>query len=583
MVQGNDSRHAVKAEATIAAAVAVQGVWGGGTGGGGLERKHQQVLLVVTQREQRPNRCRRGGGAVSTLFARPPTPSAARDSCPLVVAPSNFFRAGGGEGKRKRGQNKQAAGLTVVPWGQHNPLHTTAWYRPGHGGEGGGQGGLPQHPSLGVSGGAGHVIHHHLGELRALQFLALAQREQALEVIGHGAVLNRLLHPVADHVGGLVPAQVPKHHLSREHQPSGVDFVQPGVLRCSAVVGLEQSSACLKVDVCARGDPNPTNLGRKGVGDVRPVEGHGDDHVELLGPRHDLLKGDVRNGVPNKELLLPLPVAMGVQNGFQNPGNLLLDVLLLHGSHHVIARLQCLAVIHHIGQPSLVIAQNPGLALRHTLAPELAGGNTVAPILEATLGELLDVPLVHQIDVGLPLLQGVLDSGAHHALRTRLRDRLEPVRRGHREPHLAVHLLLLKELVDFSAFRGPQGKLNACVNILRGVTEDGAVNVLGVLHRGRKALREVNGPNAAVEIKGLSQLGLHGAPSVVWRRHQGTLDPNNVLVECGNRLLWHCSVVLLHPLLSSENLHPADFPGALVRLLHRSVNHVPGGLPHVRT
>ena len=63
--------------------------------------------------------------------------------------------------------------------------------------------GLPQDPGLGVWCGGGHVVDHHSGELRALHLLALAQREQPLEVVGHCAFLDRSLHPIADQVSGL--------------------------------------------------------------------------------------------------------------------------------------------------------------------------------------------------------------------------------------------------------------------------------------------------------------------------------------------------------------------------------------------
>ena len=120
--------------------------------------------------------------------------------------------------------------------------------------------------------------------------------------------------------------------------------------------------------------PMPPTCAAERVGQVVAVEVRGRDDVELVGPGEHLLQRDVGDRVLDEDLVAG--VAAAVVPADRDVG-------------------------------------------------ELVTGEVVAPAHERTLGELLDVALVHERDALAVALHRVLDRGADEALRAGLRDGLD--------------------------------------------------------------------------------------------------------------------------------------------------------------
>src|SRR5512134_1103416 len=69
-----------------------------------------------------------------------------------------------------------------------------------------------------------HVPDDGVAELRALEELGTVH--QAVEVVGDGLGGDRAVHAADDPLGGLVPAQVPEHHLARQDHGAGIHLVE---------------------------------------------------------------------------------------------------------------------------------------------------------------------------------------------------------------------------------------------------------------------------------------------------------------------------------------------------------------------
>ena len=71
--------------------------------------------------------------------------------------------------------------------------------------------------------------------------------------------------------------------------------------------GLEDRMPGLVVDVAAGSDPDSTDLGCEGIGDVVAVQVHRGDDVVFGGSEQDLLKKGVGNGVLDQQLVSGVP------------------------------------------------------------------------------------------------------------------------------------------------------------------------------------------------------------------------------------------------------------------------------------
>ena len=192
----------------------------------------------------------------------------------------------------------------------------------------------------------------------------VAALHEAVEVVGNRLVRDRGLDALDDELRRFGPAEVLEHQRAAQDHRAGVDLVLTGVLGRGAVGRLEDRVAAVVVDVAARRDPDAANLRGERVGEVVTVEVERRDDLELLGARQYLLKRDVSDGVLDQDL------ARGERVG-----------LFLVGRILPFRRDRALPLPPGVG-----------------VIGELLLGDLVTPVAERALGELHDVPLVHQGD-----------------------------------------------------------------------------------------------------------------------------------------------------------------------------------------
>ena len=247
-----------------------------------------------------------------------------------------------------------------------------------------------------------------------------------------------------DVVGRLLPAEVLEHEHARQQERTRVHLVLPGILRGRAMGGLEDPVPGHVVDVPARSDPDAADLGRQSVGEIVAVKVRRRDDVELVRAGEDLLKGDVGDGVLHKDLVTWLAAAVVPADG-------------------------------HVG--------------------ELVTCELVAPVAKRPLGELLDVPFVHEGDTAPLAPHRVLQRGTDEALGTRLRDRLDADARV--GPDRPAELLL--EIGDEPpGLLGALLQLETCIDVFGVLPEDDHVDLLGMDHGRGHAREPTHGPQAYI-------------------------------------------------------------------------------------
>ena len=161
-----------------------------------------------------------------------------------------------------------------------------------------------------------------------------------------------------------------KHHLGGEDERARVDLVLACVLGCRSVGGFEDGDARVVVDVGSGGDADAADLSSKRVGNVVAVEVHGGQHAVFSRPGDDLLKHGVGNDVLDDDRVAGVGVGEGAPR-----------------------------TTVKFGGPEFILSEG------------------VAPVSESTLGEFHDVPLVHQRDAGLVVVDGVLNGGTNDTSR----------------------------------------------------------------------------------------------------------------------------------------------------------------------
>ena len=254
-----------------------------------------------------------------------------------------------------------------------------------------------------------------------------------------------------DQIGGLLPAQVTKHHLGRENQRTGVHFVQPSVFGRSAVGGLKHG--VFVRDIGARCDTDATDLRRQGVGDIVAIQIQRGDDVVFGRPQQNLLQKRIGDGVLDDD---------------------------------AVGQLHPRPAIEHFGA-------------------ELVLGQRVGPITEATLGELHDVALVDDGHALAAIVDGVLDSRSHQSLRALTRHRLDADAGGVGKTDLLHTHLGLQEGDELLRALGLRLPLDTGVNVLGVLAEDDHIGLGRILKRARHALEVLHRAHALVEIEFLAQ------------------------------------------------------------------------------
>jgi hypothetical protein len=137
-------------------------------------------------------------------------------------------------------------------------------------------------------------------------------------------------------------------------------------------------------------------------------------------------------------------------------------------------------------------------------------------------------PLCTSVTERPPVPQGVLDGGAHQALRPLARHGLMP------KPLDSGKRTFLKRSPKFSASSwlkraasaGAFLELDAGVDVLGVLAVDHHVHVAGALDGRGDALEPAHGPHAGVQVQHLAQRHVQRADAAAHRRGQRPLDPH---------------------------------------------------------
>src|SRR5437867_2645287 len=379
-----------------------------------------------------------------------------------------------------------------------------------------------------------HVLDDGGAKLRALHFSRSVH--QACEVVGDHPGLDRLLQTRDDPIRRVGPSHVAQHHLAREDHRAGVDLVLPCVLRRGPVRRLEERVPGFVVDVRARRDADSADLRGERIRQEVAREVRRGDHVELVGPREDLLEEGVGDRVLQEDL----------------------------------------------ARGGLAAAVVP----RHGPVAELPLGQGVPPFHEQAFRVLLDVPLVDEGHVLPVVLDGVADRRADEPLGAFLRDRLDTDRGGLREADLLDAHLLLEEPDDLLGFRRPLLPLDAGVDVLRVLSENDHVHLVRPLDGRRDALEVLHGTKADVQIEHLPKGHAERAEPFTDGRRERALDGDEEFADDVERLVgkevgWAVAAIHGLGLLPREDLGPRDLLPTPVRLLDGRVQHTHGRAPDV--
>ena len=211
-----------------------------------------------------------------------------------------------------------------------------------------------------------HVADHSRAELAAAELRRTLHLP--VQVVRDRLGRDRAGHARLDQAGRFLPAQMVQHHDPRKDHAAGVDDILVCILRSRPVGGLEQSLPV--ADVRAGRQAQAAHLGGAGVREVVAVEVGRGNHVVLSGAQQDLLEHCVRDPILDQDLALW----------------------------------------------DSAVARIPDFRLCHAGIAEFLGRHLVAPIPERTLGEFLDVALVHQRHRRTAVVDGILDRGSDQAL-----------------------------------------------------------------------------------------------------------------------------------------------------------------------
>ncbi len=230
-----------------------------------------------------------------------------------------------------------------------------------------------------------------------------------------------------------------QHHLGGEDDRAGVHLILTGIFRRGAVGRLKQRTRI--ADVGSRRDTDTADLRGQGVGDVVAVEVHTGDDVVLRRAQQDLLQEGI-------------------------------------GDH----------IFDHDGfTVTRVLHRDPRAAI-DGLAAELVTRQLVAPILEGALGELHDIALMHQGHRLTIVGDGILDRGAHQALRPLLGARFHPDATVIGEADLVDPHLLAQEVNHLLRFGAVGLPFDTGVDVFGVLAEDHHIGQLRLFHRARRPL-----------------------------------------------------------------------------------------------
>ena len=227
--------------------------------------------------------------------------------------------------------------------------------------------------------------------------------------------------------------------------------------------------------------------------------------------------------------------------------------------------------------------QNPALALRNRLVPELGPRQLVAPVAEGALGELHDVALVNQSHRLVAVLDGITNAAPHQLLGSSNRHGLDA--HAGIEPYLLVRFVFAQQLIDkldqSFRLRGAFTPFDSSVYVFGVLTKDDDIHVLRMPHWRGESLDVLHRPPAGIEIQQLPQRHIEAADAAAHRRGERSLDGNPKIPDRLERFFGQPLTGPAEGLLAGEDFVPDDPPFAGEGAFHRRVKHSLGGLPDI--
>jgi len=355
------------------------------------------------------------------------------------------------------------------------------------------------------------------------------------EVVGDGLCTDGAVHALDDEVGGLGPAEVAEHHFAGQNHTAGVDIIFAGVFGGGAVGGFEDGVAGVVVDVAAGGDADAADLGSEGIGDVVAVEVEGGEDFILSGTGEDLLEHGVGDDVFDDDFVAGLG------------GDL---------------------------DPRAFADDGAAVGFDSQL---------VAPVAEATFGELHDVAFVDERDSFAVVVDGVFDGGFDEALGAFARDRLDAEACAIGEADLGELFgeVVLEELLEFRSILGAFLELDACINIFGILAEDGHVDEFGLLDGRGDADEPADGAKAGVEVEDLTECDVERADAAADWRGERAFDADEVFLEGIEGGIGEPVLRGVECFFASEDFEPVDFLFAFVGFFYGCIDDANRGTPDI--
>ena len=225
----------------------------------------------------------------------------------------------------------------------------------------------------------------------------------------------------------------------------------------------------------------------------------------------------------------------------------------------------------------------PG-AIADGFGTELAASQVIAPVAEATFGELHDIALVHQGHIRAVRFNGILDSRTHQTLRAFLRYGLDAETGGLRETNLVGTLREFgrKPVKEFLCFGRAALKLDTGVDIFRILAEDNHIHLLRGFHRGFNSLEVAHRAHAAVEVEPLAERHIQRTYTLAHRRSQRSLDTNQQVAESFHGLIGQPGTHRIKSFLAGQHLLPNKSALIAIGCAYRGINHALGSAPDIR-
>ena len=309
--------------------------------------------------------------------------------------------------------------------------------------------------------------------------------------------------------------------------------------------GFEHGVARHVIHVAARGDADPADLSREGVGNIVAIEIHRRDHVEFVGAGQDLLQSDIGDRILDDDLA-------GFACRFH----------LLGGGLLALLRLDAFPLL-------------PG----EYVIGKFALRQLVAPVTKCTFGEFHDVALVHDGDALAFVGDRVFHGRTEQPLGSLSRCGLEADAGTVRKTDLRVLLrkILLEQLQELLAIGRARFEFDAGVDVLGVLAEDGHVDFFRSLDRRWDPFEPSHRPQAHVQVEQLPQRHVERADAAADGSGERAFDGHEVVAARRDGLIREPGVVRLVGLLAGEDLHPMNLALAAIGLVHGGVEN-----PHAR-